>query len=292
MTSQISIEANDEINIKKIILPNFILFKNKKKSSFTKKILQSPNEHQTEKCCKKKITFTNSWKNMQQSASFSISENNIQLFYLNNLNIFFHSTPNNNTLSSNIANIDLINNTQSNIANINLINNTPSNIANIDITNNTQSNIANNDLINNAQSNIANNDTTNNDTTNNDELPFEYGTILLNEIKKKLQGYKQQDIKKHIYDKNNFCNISTTIHLLTDTNLICYYCKENMKIIYDDVKDEKQWTLDRIDNNNGHNINNVLICCLKCNLKRRKQNMVRFHFAEKMKKQLIIERIE
>jgi hypothetical protein len=252
MTSQISIEANDEINIKKIILPNFILFKNKKKSSFTKKILQSPNEHQTEKCCKKKITFTNSWKNMQQSASVSISENNIQLFYLNNLNIFFHSTPNNNTLLS----------------------------------------IANNDLINNTPSNIANNDTTNNDTTNNNELPFEYGTILLNEIKKKLQGYKQQDIKKHIYDKDNFCNISTTIHLLTDTNLICYYCKENMKIIYDDVKDEKQWTLDRIDNNNGHNINNVLICCLKCNLKRRKQNMVRFHFAEKMKKQLIIERIE
>jgi hypothetical protein len=244
MSSQTSVNANDEINIKKIILPNFILFKNKKKSSFTKKILQSPNEHQTEKCCKKKITFTNSWKNMQQSASVSISENNIQLFYLNHLNIFFHSTPNNNTTS----------------------------------------NIANNDA--------TNNDATNNDATNNDELPFEYGTILLNEIKKKLQGYKQQDIKKHIYDKDNFCNILTTIHLLTNTNLICYYCKENMKIIYDDVKDEKQWTLDRIDNNNGHNINNVLICCLKCNLKRRKQNMVRFHFAEKMKKQLIIERIE
>ncbi|NBR14739.1 MAG: hypothetical protein EBU01_09170 [Crocinitomicaceae bacterium] len=232
MSLQPSINVNDEINIKKINLPNFILFKNKKKPTLTKKTFQpSSNENQTEKCCKKKITFTNSWKNMQQSTSILTSTNNIQLFYLNNLNIFFHSTSNNNNALS--------------------------------------------------SSNVANN-----------ELNFEYGTLLLNEIKKKLQGYKQQDIKKHIYDKVNFCDISTTIHLLTDTNLICHYCKENMKIIYDDVKDEKQWTLDRIDNNIGHNNNNVLICCLKCNLKRRKQNVCRFHFAEKMKKQLIIERIE
>ena len=28
-----------------------------------------------------------------------------------------------------------------------------------------------------------------------------------------------------------------------------------------------QWTLDRIDNNIGHSKENVVICCLKCNLK-------------------------
>ena len=41
-----------------------------------------------------------------------------------------------------------------------------------------------------------------------------------------------------------------------------------------------QWTLDRIDNNLGHNSDNVLISCLECNLKRRRMNMERFQFSK------------
>lgn len=115
-----------------------------------------------------------------------------------------------------------------------------------------------------------------------------YLILIINELKKKISGYKQQDIKKHIYDKNNFCNINDTIKLLQNSNLICNYCLQNIKIIYDDVKDPLQWTLDRINNDLGHIVDNLIICCLKCNLKRRKQILTHFDFTEKIKMQKIV----
>jgi hypothetical protein len=43
-----------------------------------------------------------------------------------------------------------------------------------------------------------------------------------------------------------------------------------------------QWTLDRIDNNFGHNIGNLVISCLKCNLKRRRINKNSFMITKNM----------
>ena len=43
-----------------------------------------------------------------------------------------------------------------------------------------------------------------------------------------------------------------------------------------------QWTLDRINNDIGHNIGNLVISCLKCNLKRRRINQHSFMITKNM----------
>jgi hypothetical protein len=55
-----------------------------------------------------------------------------------------------------------------------------------------------------------------------------------------------------------------------------------MFLLYEIVRELKQWTLDRIDNNNGHNSDNVVICCLECNLKRRKMSQEKFIFQKNL----------
>ena len=62
----------------------------------------------------------------------------------------------------------------------------------------------------------------------------------------------------------------------------CTYCSCNMMLLYKEIKDPKQWTLDRIDNTMGHNTDNVVISCLECNLKRRNTNMKKFMFTKNL----------
>ena len=42
------------------------------------------------------------------------------------------------------------------------------------------------------------------------------------------------------------------------------------------------WTLDRIDNNIGHNKDNVVISCLACNLQKRRRGEEAFKFMKQM----------
>lgn len=93
--------------------------------------------------------------------------------------------------------------------------------------------------------------------------------LLKKEIKKKLSGYKNQDVIKNKYNPESFINIHQTINKLIDCGCKCLYCGGISKIFYKFVRDVNQWSLDRIDNNFGHNYNNVEIACLKCNLKRK-----------------------
>ena len=56
-----------------------------------------------------------------------------------------------------------------------------------------------------------------------------------------------------------------------------------MYILYEISREMKQWTLDRIDNNIGHNYDNIVISCLDCNLKRRLKNKDSFLFTKQLK---------
>ena len=56
-----------------------------------------------------------------------------------------------------------------------------------------------------------------------------------------------------------------------------------MQILYKDVREKLQWTLDRIDNDVGHNSDNVLIACLHCNLGRRKIDADDYLFTKQLK---------
>jgi hypothetical protein len=106
--------------------------------------------------------------------------------------------------------------------------------------------------------------------------------LLIQQVERKLSNYKQQDLLKNIYDSNNIISLGKTIAMLNESNLLCCYCKKEMLILYEVVRESYQWTLDRIDNSLGHNNDNVIISCLQCNLKRRKQSKDAFLFTKQL----------
>jgi len=89
------------------------------------------------------------------------------------------------------------------------------------------------------------------------------------QIQQKINGYHNQDVEKRLLDPTEFIDMPTVMQLLKESNMSCMYCKEGVQVLYQLVREPKQWSLDRIDNAFGHNKNNVVIACLKCNLKRR-----------------------
>jgi hypothetical protein len=109
----------------------------------------------------------------------------------------------------------------------------------------------------------------------------EYNDVT-NQIGKKLQSYKQQDLLKKRYKEEKFINIKETIKKLYESKLLCHYCNKKLFILYDIVREMKQWTLDRIDNDIGHYSDNVVISCLDCNLKRRRTNKEAFLFTKQL----------
>jgi 5-methylcytosine-specific restriction endonuclease McrA len=103
------------------------------------------------------------------------------------------------------------------------------------------------------------------------------------EIEKKLKGYKNQDIKKKIINDIKFISLSETIEMLMVSKLNCFYCRNVCELIYKQIFAKKQWTLDRINNNNGHNNDNVVICCYECNIKRGNMDINRFKKGKQIK---------
>lgn len=102
------------------------------------------------------------------------------------------------------------------------------------------------------------------------------------EIERKINGYKQQDIKKGIYDENKLISLQETLEKLIESNLYCNYCRKDVKVLYKIVREPSQWTLDRINNDLCHSNSNTLISCLSCNLKRRLMDKDKFEFTKQL----------
>jgi len=109
-----------------------------------------------------------------------------------------------------------------------------------------------------------------------------YTSIFKSHIKHKISSYKQQDILKKKLDESSFINFEQVIELLKTCELKCHYCSEDMFILYEIVRELKQWSLDRINNNIGHNDGNLVVACLECNLKRRRTNKDAFMFTKNL----------
>jgi hypothetical protein len=127
---------------------------------------------------------------------------------------------------------------------------------------------------------------------------------IINEMSKKISGYKQQDqknkkktdnshtkIKKNevseiVTDENNnkdtFVTIEYCFEELKKQNLLCCYCSSRMFYLYSIQREPRQWTLDRIDNDGEHTCDNVVFCCLDCNLKRRCKSKNSFEFTKQL----------
>jgi hypothetical protein len=72
------------------------------------------------------------------------------------------------------------------------------------------------------------------------------------------------------------------IQLLLTSQLRCFYCREDVLLLYEIVRDPKQWTLERVYNTKGHNKDNVEICCLSCNIKRRTMYHEKYKFTKQI----------
>jgi hypothetical protein len=118
---------------------------------------------------------------------------------------------------------------------------------------------------------------------NKEDNLTKYDNLIISQIKTKLSSYKQQDILKKLLNEEKFITFNKTIDLLVESDLKCHYCSEFMNVVYEIVRMNKQWSLDRIDNNQGHNNGNLVISCLACNLKRRRVNKDDFFMTKNMK---------
>ena len=116
-----------------------------------------------------------------------------------------------------------------------------------------------------------------------DAVLIEMCPLIKQQVDLKLYSYKQQDLKKEMFLEDAFITFSETIQHLRDCNLLCAYCNEGVLVLYENVRDPHQWSLDRIDNDLGHNRDNLVIACLQCNLKRRRTKMSSFLFTKQMK---------
>ncbi len=102
------------------------------------------------------------------------------------------------------------------------------------------------------------------------------------QIQNKISSYKMQDIQKDKYDEEKFVDFYFVVSLLLEKDLKCFYCKESVYLFYNFVRENKQWTLERIDNDRGHNKDNVEIACLLCNLRRRTMYHERYLFTKQL----------
>ena len=122
---------------------------------------------------------------------------------------------------------------------------------------------------------------------------FDDKKYFIQALKTKLDSYKQQDKKKAYDDYDNFITLENIIHKLIAYNMKCYYCNNKTLILFKNLRDDYQWTLDRINNYDEHSNANTRICCLKCNLQRRRKNSEKFKFTKQLEhKLLLLKKIE
>ena len=112
---------------------------------------------------------------------------------------------------------------------------------------------------------------------------FSGNIFVKKELERKIKSYRTQDIKKNKLNEEKLIKIDECIDKLVLSKMKCYYCNEDLLLVYENVREPKQWTLDRIDNNKGHITDNVVISCLDCNLKRRTMDDKKFKFSKQMK---------
>ena len=106
--------------------------------------------------------------------------------------------------------------------------------------------------------------------------------IIIKQINKKISGYKQQDVTKKVYNEEKFISYEHIVNKLIDCDLKCRYCNGEMLLLYDITRESKQWTVDRVDNNLGHNNDNYFLSCLDCNLKKKRKSDEKFLFTKQL----------
>jgi len=114
------------------------------------------------------------------------------------------------------------------------------------------------------------------------DTSIEYRPLIIKELSNKISGYKRQDVQKKIFQEDLFISLENVIDKLLCSKLKCYYCKQRCELLYQNMYSKQQWTLDRIDNDVGHNADNVVVSCLECNLRRGPMDSDRFKYGKQI----------
>jgi hypothetical protein len=102
---------------------------------------------------------------------------------------------------------------------------------------------------------------------------------VLHNIAVKLRGYIQQD---KLRCRENNLTLEHVIETMKACELKCRYCNVNMLVQYETKREKRQWTIDRINNDIGHIIQNYHLACLECNMKRRRTSDAAFLFTKQL----------
>jgi len=115
--------------------------------------------------------------------------------------------------------------------------------------------------------------------------PPEFERLIQVQLQQKIAGYRGQDIEKSLLDETKFVDYDFVLELLYNCQLLCYYCRKPTQLIYSIVRDNKQWTLERLNNHYGHNKDNVVVACLHCNIHRKTACSESYVFSKQLKYQ-------
>tara|TARA_B100000424_G_C22852652_1_gene454599 strand:- start:102 stop:572 length:471 start_codon:yes stop_codon:yes gene_type:complete len=115
-----------------------------------------------------------------------------------------------------------------------------------------------------------------------DNIDFSYNDFIIKDIKKKFSSYKSQDKQKKRYDDEQHITYEELLIKLKNSELKCFYCKNDVVLIYKNKKEKNQWSLERFNNLLGHYNSNTCISCLECNLKRRNENYEHFKWSKQL----------
>lgn len=114
-----------------------------------------------------------------------------------------------------------------------------------------------------------------------DQFIFGYPiSKIKQQIETKLKGYRHQDLA-HNRDSET-PSLDFVVSLFQGRNLKCHYCNQLTFLLYKYVRDMAQWTLDRIDNSQGHIPSNVVLACLACNLHKKHLSQESFLFTKNL----------
>jgi hypothetical protein len=122
----------------------------------------------------------------------------------------------------------------------------------------------------------------NNIFTNNYNSNDDISKIIIQQISQKISSYKSQDIIKKKLNNDKLITFESIINKMIECDLKCRYCKKEMIVLYNISREMTQWTVDRIDNDLGHNVDNFHLACLQCNLNRRRRTDEKFLFTKQL----------
>jgi hypothetical protein len=104
------------------------------------------------------------------------------------------------------------------------------------------------------------------------------GTIhrnVLMELRAKRRGYQEQD-KKRDWNPARVLVENEIAEKMLIQKQKCFHCGVGVHVLYRDRYDPLQWSIDRLDNDKGHTRDNVVVSCMRCNLRRGRLSIQRF----------------